>query len=312
MSQKELSYILKVLEEGSFSKAAEKLYISQPSLSEYIKRTEKRIGTPLLNRQANTVSLTEAGKIFVESERNIARLRENTQRQINDLIHLDSGQVTIGSSVFRCKQLLTRIIPIFKERYPKVDVLIEEDVTENLVSYAEQGITDFSIVLLPTNIKSLISDWLFDEKIVVAVSKNHYFIQNNILPVSFTRPFPPVDFSLFKNDNFISMKSGIELKKYFSNLCQKYGFSPKVVLETKSHEIAKSLAGVGLGITIIPEGYAEGEISTNQALCYYNLEKEIEPRHVGLVYSSKKALSHAATAFKDILVSETQRNAIMP
>ncbi|RYD05060.1 hypothetical protein N752_11430 [Desulforamulus aquiferis] len=171
MSQKELNYILKVLEEGSFSKAAEKLYISQPSLSEYIKRTEKRIGTPLLNRQANTVSLTEAGKIFVESERNIVRQRENTQRQINDLIHLDCGQVTIGVSVFRCKQFLTRIISIFKEKYPKVDVLIEEDVTENLVYYAEQSITDFSIVLLPTNIKSLNSVWLFDEKIVVAVAK---------------------------------------------------------------------------------------------------------------------------------------------
>lgn len=304
MSEKELSYILKVLEEGSFSKAAEKLYISQPSLSEYIKRTEKRIGTPLLNRQANTVSLTEAGKIFVESERNIVRQRENTQRQINDLINLDGGQVTIGVSVFRCKQFLTRIISIFKEKYPKVDILIEEDVTENLLSYAEQSITDFSIVLLPTNIKSLISEWLFDEKIVVAVSKNHCFIQNNILPVSFARPFSTVDFSLFKNENFISMKSGIELKKYFLNLCQHYGISPKVVIETKSHEIAASLAGVGLGITIIPEYYAEREISGKQALCYYNLEKEIEPRHVGLVYTSKKALSHAAAEFKDILVSE--------
>lgn len=307
MSQKELNYILKVLEEGSFSKAAEKLYISQPSLSEYIKRIEKRIGTPLLNRQANTVSLTEAGKIFVESELTIARQRENTQRQINDLIHLDCGQVTIGSSVFRCRQLLTGIIPIFKERYPKVDILIEEDTTENLVSYAEQSITDFSIVLLPTNIKSLMSDWLFDEKIVVAISKNHSFIQNYILPLSFGQPFPEVDFSLFKNDNFISMKAGLDLRKYFFNLCQHYGFSPKVVLETKSHEIAKSLAGVGLGITIIPEYYAERDLSSDQSLCYYNLEAGIEPRHVGLVYSSKKALSHAAAAFKEMLITEIQK-----
>ncbi|RYD05061.1 hypothetical protein N752_11435 [Desulforamulus aquiferis] len=109
---------------------------------------------------------------------------------------------------------------------------------------------------------------------------------------------------MFKNDNFISMKPGIELKKYFFNLCQHYGFSPRVVIETKSHEIAATLAGVGLGITIIPEYYAERDISSNQSLCYYHLEKGIEPRQVGLVYSSKKALSHAAAAFKDILVSE--------
>lgn len=118
LERREYEYIRKIAETGSFIAAAEKLYITQPSLSQFIRRIERHVGAELFDRSHQPVTLTEAGRIYLDIEGQIQDLCKVREQRIQDLGQTVGGTVRIGSSNYRSSTILARAIPIINERYP--------------------------------------------------------------------------------------------------------------------------------------------------------------------------------------------------
>jgi DNA-binding transcriptional LysR family regulator len=300
MEERVLDYIQKILEEGSISQAAKRLFIAQPSLSQYIKRIEDDLGAEIFERKAKPIKLTNAGEIYLQTEEMIQQLRQQREKQIEDLFELKRGHLTIGSSHYRSMYLLTRVLPVFKQRYPGISINLEEGITEKLEECAVTGITDFSIVLLPLSYPTLAYEELFKEEIILALPANHSLCKDGKREQSYLPPYPPIDFSLLKQEPFIIMKKGQKIRDSFFDLCQNAGFRPKIILETDSMATAQSLAAAGLGITIIPDTLAMHNRFLEMPR-YFSLNDQVASRRIVVAYSQNKPLTNAAQAFIQVM-----------
>ena len=138
-------YVLAVYRQKSFSKAAQELYISQPSLSATIKRLEAKLGSPIFDRSTNPVSLTEIGAEYVRQAMEIQQLEENFQKYLYDHLNMLAGTVRIGGSNLFASFILPSMISRFKQRYPQIAFEIVEDSTQNLITLLVQGTLDLVI-----------------------------------------------------------------------------------------------------------------------------------------------------------------------
>ena len=118
--RREYEYVRKIAETGSFLAAADKLYITQPSLSQFIRRIERHIGAELFDRSHQPVTLTEAGRIYLDIEGQIQELCKVRELRIQDLGQTIGGTVRIGSSNYRSSTILAKAIPVINERYPHI------------------------------------------------------------------------------------------------------------------------------------------------------------------------------------------------
>jgi DNA-binding transcriptional LysR family regulator len=305
MDSQALLYIQKILEEGSVSLAAKRLYISQPSLSQYIKRIEYGLGAEIFERNTRPARLTDAGEIYLQSELQISQIHQQRKKQIDDLFDLKTGHLTIGSSNYRSMYLLTSVLPVFKQRYPGISINLEEGSTEELEEHAVNGITDFSIIILPLVFDTLKYEALFEEKIVLVLPAKHPLCKYTSSECR-VGPFPPLDFSLLKNESFIVMKKGQKLRNTFFELCRSAGFRPNIILQTDSMATAQALAAAGVGITIVPDILAEYHEFPEMPK-YFSLDDQVGTRKVVVAYSKSRPLSGAAKAFikvmKDVIAS---------
>lgn len=308
---RESEYIKKILSEGSFSAAAQKLYISQPSLSQYIKRIENIIGSELFERTSKPLKLTNAGKIYLETEEKINFMRKQMRQRLDDIDELKQGHLTIGSSHYRSAYLLTKVLPVFRKKYSGITISLEEGTTSQLEEYAINGITDFSISLLPTYSPVLGYEELFDENILLAISDEHPLCKKMLGSKSNDEIYPKIDFGQLKDTEFIIMKHGQKLRKSFFDLCEQAGFSPKIILESQSMVAAQALAAVGFGATLVPDVLAMYNHLTRAPL-YFSFINPPPKRHVVAVYNKNKYLSKAAQAFiamiKEIVIADFKKN----
>ena len=121
MNEKHMQYVLTVLKEGSFTNAAKKLYVSQPSLSQIIKTAESNLGAPIFNRSTDPITLTPAGQLYVEAARQVTTISTNLVKQVEELSNEEFGKIRLGISVQRGMELLPELYPRFKKRFPHGD-----------------------------------------------------------------------------------------------------------------------------------------------------------------------------------------------
>ena len=124
---------------GNITKAAEKLYISQPAVTKAIKNLEDSIGGTLFIRTKKGVILTEEGKVFFEYVKSILEDIRNAKNKFNSLIHLEEGKIHIGASATVTKHFLMPYIEKFHKMYPNIDISITNELTTNLVRYLRNG-----------------------------------------------------------------------------------------------------------------------------------------------------------------------------
>ena len=300
MEERALYYIQKILEEGSISQAAKRLFIAQPSLSQYIKRIEADLGAEIFENNSRPVRLTDAGEIYLQTEQKISQLRQQRKNQIDDLFALKKGHVTIGSSNYRSLYLLTAVLPVFRKRYPGISISLEEGITEELEERAMNGVTDFSIVLLPLSYPALAYEELFREEIVLVLPAKHDLCKAANAQEQQLPPYPPIDFSLLKDESFIIMKKGQKIRDTFFDLCRRAGFRPKIILQTDSMATAQALSAAGLGAAIIPDVLAINNRLPEMPR-YFSLKNQTEARQVVAAYSRERPLTGAAKAFIEVI-----------
>lgn len=173
MHLKELAYIVTLADEKSITRAADKLYMAQSSLSEFLKQYESELGIELFVRTSKGIRPTPAGELFVDNAKAILTHYRLVQNELSDMAGLKGGRVILGISTFRGEYMLPRILRKFYQQYPQVRVDIVEANSMALEDHLVRGSVDLAIVALPlTRIEHEVEFFKQDEILVVA-NKNH-------------------------------------------------------------------------------------------------------------------------------------------
>ena len=149
MNSKQLKYVLALAREGNFSRAADALGITQPSLSQYIKKIEKEIGLELFDRANGDIRLTDAGRIYIDAGRKILDLEHQMENSFTDLAENKTGSMIIGAAPYRAAGMLPAIARAFQQIHPGMHLVVREGTTAELTEGMEHGEYDLALTLLP-------------------------------------------------------------------------------------------------------------------------------------------------------------------
>lgn len=250
MNTKHAQYMLTVLQEGSITNAAKKLYVSQPSLSQMIKLVESNLGAPIFNRSTEPITLTYAGQKYIEAAKQILTINQNLAREIQEINEEEHGTIRLGVPVQRAMQVIPYILPKFKQQYPFVRLDLQEHgsiTTENLVM---EGGVDLACMTTYPKHDELNYILIEDEELVLLTSRNSDIAKR--IPSG-----TPIDITEAKNEKFVCSKSGHSIRTTQDRLFATYDIQPEILLETVSIEVGKRTAIACDAVMICPINYIE-------------------------------------------------------
>ncbi|MDR3563448.1 MAG: LysR family transcriptional regulator [Negativicutes bacterium] len=303
---KNMNYVYAVYLNKSFSKAAEKLYISQPALSAAIKKVEEEIQLPIFDRSSNPIKLTTAGEYYIESIEKIMEIEKEMAAHFGRLLGSDRGVINVGSASFFCAYVLPTIMQEFKVEYPGYSVNIMEANADDLVKCLRSGIVDIILdveKLDPNMFHSIV--WA-EEQIVLAVPAA-YEVNRRLEKYRLTfadvgsglyldSRYPKVSLKEFERESFLLLKQGNDMYQRGLKMCKKAGFTPKVAMYLDQLLTAYYIACSGKGIAFVRAGVTHYLEATNK-LFFYKIDDENSVRNIMLYYKKTNTLSKAGKDF---------------
>lgn len=293
--------VLQVAKDGTFSAAAKHLYISQPSLSQCIKKVETELGVRLFDRSQTPLALTTAGEIYVRQAKEILRIRQALVQEVADLSELRTGSLTIGSSRTRSACFLIDPLVAFHRQYPGIQLAIKEAPVRTLEEYAAAGTVDFALLYDSSLRADFDSVELCRERTMLALPKSHplarAYAEDDV------QGFPRISFAAMDGEPFIRLQPRRQMAAVYDKLCKDSGAEPHVIFEANSIIEASELCSAGLGATLVTDMLVQSWRWKEQAF-FFELEEEVEERHLMAVYSRQRQLSLAAQRFIDFLLHD--------
>lgn len=294
MNSRQMEYVLAVAEEHSFSKAAKRLVIAQPSLSQYIQNVEKELGMTLFDRSSSPLQLTQAGEIYVKTVRNILDIENQMQEKLADLADLKTGRFYIGISPYLSTYLMPIVFSRFYELFPGVDINLIEDITSELEGRLLRGEIELALTTFPKrNNPKLEYISILREDLLLAVPEK--FCGEIQAPYEIKGGhWPTTDLQNFKNIPFVTLKSDQMLYLMTMDLCKQVGFEPKIRLECRNLESAHAMANAGIGATLLPYTLARPDVKNKKRqVRYYRLAHLYPERELVAVYRKERYLTKA-------------------
>lgn len=293
MRLKDFLYFSTIAKYKSYSKAADELFISQPTLSQAISRLENELGVKLFDRDNLTVSLTSAGKIFLEDANEILAATDRLKKKMKNISESNYGTIRVGSSQFYGSFIFPVLIPSLKENYPGIKIEITEESSDQLETMVESGDLDFAFIPLPITAGHLTSCHMFNEKILLAIPDEPSIYSK--LKLTPDKHWPYVEnFSALAHENFMLLKKNMKLRIKADALCENAGFSPNVIIESQNMETLRNYVSLGMGISFLSHLLAS---SSKPGILYYQLHDYSIVRDFVLIYSKNNPLSSMENAF---------------
>ena len=310
---KEMEYVYAVYQERSFSKAARKLYLSQPALSAAVRKAEAEIHTPIFDRSTNPIRLTPAGEFYIHAAERILAVRREMEAYFDALAGECQGSVRIGAASFFCAHVLPNVVEEFRRQHPGVQVSLLEANARDLKQCLQTGVIDLSLDVEPADPRLFQSKVWYEETILLAVpggiSLNRELEGVRLTAgqvrdgVHLREDTPAVDLSRFSQEPFLLLKSGNDLRQRAVCLCRNAGFVPRIGMELDQMLTAYYVARNGKGCTFLRDGMARF-IEEDGRLFFYKLEDQEARRAVLLSWRREGELSPPAQAFLRFLTDE--------
>ena len=312
---KEMDHVYAVYLEKNFSRAAEKLYISQPALSATIKKVETQIGTLIFDRSTTPISLTPAGEYYIQSIEKIKEIKKEMVEYFSRVSELKKGRLVIGSSSFFCIYVLPAIIKEFQEEFPHMTVEFVEGGTQDLSEKLRNGQVDFVLDVQPLDRGVFNRITWGHEDIILAVS-SIYSVNKKLGKYRLTfeevrtgdflaKGRKGVDIGQFADVPFLLLKKGNDMHDRGMAICKKAGFTPAVPMYPDQVMTSYYLACEGKGAAFI-RGSLIRYVEETDKVCLYKIEGEFSRREITLFYRKKsQPLSQLAQDFLDFVRNTT-------
>jgi DNA-binding transcriptional LysR family regulator len=242
MNLRQLQYLIAIADEGSFTRAAERLLVAQPSLSQQIKRLEQELGGPLLERLPTGVRLTAAGKAFLPEARAAVTHAERARRDARSALELQAGELEVATVTSVAFGVLPPAFERWHERYPGTTIMLREYTHRRALDDAVRvGVGDIAVGPLPPQ-------WLGP---VVELGWEEFVA---ILPLTdpLAKSNRPVSLGELSERDWVLFGPGHGLSALILETCARAGFTPRRTVETGQVAAAAHLAAAGLGVTIVP------------------------------------------------------------
>ena len=271
MELRQFTYVNQVAESGSFTKAAAKLFISQPALSNYISKVEEDLGVKLFDRSATPLKLTYAGEQYLKRAKVILGQMEDMNRELRDITHNMTGRLRIGFPSERIVYVLPLILAPLKERYPGIDVEVATGPGNHLIEELRAGNVDFVFLPYWDALKDIVQVPIAQEELILVAAKGY-------LPDScfVDRERHIVNCWEIADYPLITLKKGHALRASVDVLFSNMEKKPKIAFESHSNLLSYRLAAQGLGVAVIPEITLELLEGGMKAEAYHLFETPIQ------------------------------------
>ncbi|GED13490.1 LysR family transcriptional regulator [Aneurinibacillus migulanus] len=286
MELRQLEYFMAVCKELHFTRAAEKLGISQPSLSQQIRLLEHYIGTPLFDRIGKKTALTEAGRILLLHSYKVFHELEQARSAIGELQGLERGKIRIGALLTVVNYLLPPTLLEFHKKYPKIEMSVLGLRTGDIRQKLLENELDLGIVFLPMKDKEFETISLYNEDLSLAVSiHDEHFNNEEEVCLDILRKVPT-----------ILLPENYYLRQLINKYCIDYfGFQPQPIFEMTTMESLINMVAEGVGVTVLPKPYLE--YLKNDRIKMISLVTPTPTRQVGIIYQKDKHMCAATHTF---------------
>jgi LysR family cyn operon transcriptional activator len=249
LNDRQLKYILTLAEEGNMTGAAQKLYISQPSLSNMLAGVENELGAVLFERKTARMTLTPAGRCYVEAAKSILRIKSDLERQLGEVRQHTRGHISIGCGRQICTFLFPLIIPAFRRSYPGLTVHLFEDSLSVLQKMLLDGELDFVFSYEEMHGEQLCCVHFLDEEAVLFAPPG--FCLDTARQVE-GRRLPVIDFKELDGKPFVLYKKGNRLRELTDRVFETFACTPEIVLETDNWQTCIGMTAAGEAFSILP------------------------------------------------------------
>lgn len=296
MNLKQLRYVQALADEGSFARAADTLGISQPSLSQYIKKIETQTGMQLFNRSGGDVRLTDAGRIYVDAGKKILDLEHQMQNQFLDIASNKFGSVVVGTSPYRSASMMPKIISEFQKCYPGIHVIVEEMTSAELLDATEHGRFDLCLTLMPAENQAYEWEKIAEEELILAVPSSFPKMKAQEIK---GKKYPGIDAKQISGGRFVMITESQAMQRTFDRLCTEYDISVEKAAVVKSLEAQIAMVRAGIGMALVPTGIET--FCTENEVEFYSFKQNINKREVVALWQKNRSLNLVTKKLLEIM-----------
>jgi LysR family transcriptional regulator, hydrogen peroxide-inducible genes activator len=285
----QLRYFVEVVRQKNFSRAAQVCHVSQPSLSQQLKKLEEELGQPLICRGRQGATLTEFGESMLPQALQILSAARNMTEEASFGKGEFAGRVSIGAIPTVAPYLLPKLMQAVIRGFPKIQLSIVENTTDELVAQIRDGNLDFALLSPPfEGDQEMESVALLDDELLVVLSKKHALAEKRLLRLRDLNEFPMV---VMKDVHCLSRQS--------ISLCETSGLKPWVSLESAQLETVVSMVEAGMGFSFVPK-MAQKSFERRD-INFSSVAPALVTRRISLVSSKYKKLSSTQAAFRTLV-----------
>lgn len=292
MDYDQLASFLEVARLQSFSRAAEKIYRTQPAISAQIRLLEQECGERLFDRSGKRVQLTQAGEILQRYAQKIIDLHRDALQAIAELNQTARGKLQLGANEATCLYVLPKTFARFKQLYPLVQISIYRNFSHKIVQKVQEGAVEIGVVTLPQTAPNLEVLLVHRDEMQLVVPAKHPLAKHRSVTLEEIVQYP-----------LIIPKTG-RTRVVLDRLLRDKRNEVQISMELASVETIKKFVGAGLGLTLLSRSYAQPEVAAG-VLKVIPIEGIKLQRELGLIYRRDRYLSLPAKVFIEVVRAST-------
>ncbi|GFN34103.1 putative HTH-type transcriptional regulator YwbI [Paenibacillus curdlanolyticus] len=234
--------ITEIVRHRSFTKAAEVLHLTQPSVSKIVRSLEEELNVELFVREGKQVRLTDAGETIYRHAGPILQLFDGLVTELGELTYLNKGTVRIGLPPMAGARFFPPIIKRFRDRYPGIAIQLVEEGAKKIEESIADGSLEAGVVLLPVDPEAFETYPIVDDRMNVLVAPSHPLADRE-----------RIELAELAGESFILFNDDFALHDRIIGECRKEGFEPHILYESSQWDFIGELAGAGLGVAMLPD-----------------------------------------------------------
>mgnify|MGYP003430630807 FL=1 len=283
MDIRALRYFVELVREKSFTRASEKLFVTQPTISKMIRNMEEELGQPLLNREGHSFTLTDSGQVLFAHGQLILAQMQQLEAELADLQSLQHGRLALGIPPMG-GHVYADLIRAYRSRYPRVELSIVEYGGRRIEQAVLEGELDLAITMLPTR----------EEGVLSALELDCYPIQVVLPDLPRWRGDSEIRLADLQEEPFLLYTQAFTLSERLEQACQQAGFVPQVAARSSQWDFLTAMVRSGMGVAFLPEPICRR--LTPDGLVLRPLLPELSWR-LGVIWPAKRYLSRTAEAW---------------
>lgn len=295
MDLKKLEYIVMIANEGNISRAADKLFLTRPALNHFLLDLESDLGLKLFERNTRKLVPTYAGKLYIESAKQILNIKKQTYKMLGDIADNDIGCISLGITHGIGNVMLADVLPKFHQKYPNHTLNLKEGNVRDLEAKVSDGDLEFAVVgngSIPTNLQHITT---IACEVVLVLPPGHPL---GSLAAPSGQPHNKLDLRLLKEEPFILMNRDTNIRAIADKHFELAGFKPKILVECSMSTLAYKFVKSGLGPSIL----MENQIRPADGVHIFSLSP-VETWYQSVAFRKGTIFSKAEQYFIDLILN---------